>query len=892
MDHDKATPQELRWRIAQLETRLAEQTRINQEITQSTIWRATAPLRSLLIPLSQFKRRVTQKQVPNKPGFAPPRISYPESVGALTAQPWTAGRSHFPVVLDIHCDEGTGGSLGLRHVNVFEDGGAPSAPLVKIDLRANGNSGPFKAYGFAQPESWGVWTQSSKSRLLLWLPKTQASKYRMEIVGGLRENGSVDTAPTLLVNGKSKGKIAFSDAGLATLEMDFQAGDTALPIPSTPNNLSKAPEAKPDVSVLILNYNKPYLTFLAVQAVLSAKAALTYEILVLDNGSTPQSANVLASMDLPIRLLRLEENRFFGEGNNIAAEMARGEALLFLNNDAFIEDQVLDRLFATLTSSDEIGAVGPVFYYPDGTLQEAGAFIAKDASVYQRGKGALDIDLTQFPKISEVDYISAACLMVDRLQFLQLGGFDLRYDPAYYEDSDLCLRLLDQGFKTVLQTDSHVTHIENATTAAAENNGLANNITERHRAIFLTRWQTWLKGRDPVDLPHIKSFSVEETTNRVSIRESGQPINAAYTPYNLSQGGGERYLLSAAQTMNLPGGDEPAAIVTPTLYSLCRVNNLCRELGLPIGKLSPVAVSKLASHPTRRYIHMGNEVLPSMPGFGETNVFHCQFPFPGNLPVPSVEIGLANLATYKTVIVNSDFTRTAYLRALGELSSISADVRVIYPPVRLLSSFPSTAAIAKEKMILTIGRFSPEGHAKRQDLIIAAFKELAGAGKMEGWRLVLCGSVPNDPKSVAFFDRLTQSVQGFYVEFVISPSRSQIDDLYLRASIYVSATGANVSHPHQYHMCEHFGITVVEAMSANCLVVVAEKGGPAEIVAAMGSGLRFPRSSALPKALSTAVEAYTETGANIDQTKLSNLFSEDQFFTRWRAVWDELEHLA
>ncbi len=883
MDHDKATPQELRWRIAQLETRLAQQERINKDIQSSTIWRATAPLRALLGPLSRLKRGLTDRTIePRSRLSAPFEVSLKPS-GPLQAHPWEPATSRYCCAIDVVFD-GDGQALALGHLLITSKA-HPEKPLLVIDFSAKGNSSLYKVFGFEPAERWGSWTKSRRAQVHLWLPDFDGNQIILQFDGCYRDHDNGAPRARVLVNGQDSGLVDFG--GQTTVRLDSVI-DTQAANPTSANfahNKSSNEAAKPSISVIILNYNKPYLTFLAVKSLLAAKTAIDYEIIVLDNGSTPENSAILSSMDLPVRLLRLAENRFFGEGNNIAAEVARGERLLFLNNDVFISDFTLDQLNDCFARSPQIGASGPIFTYPDGTLQEAGAFIAKDASVYQRGKGSLEFDFGQIPAHGEVDYISAACLMVDRRRFLELGGFDLRYDPAYYEDSDLCLRLLGHGLPTVLVRDCHVVHIENATTASAENKAITGDITERHRHIFLSRWGKWLVDRTPENLPHLTTFPLAD--DEKGQRTSDQ-IDAAFTPYPLTHGGGERYLLAAAQSMGSQAYNRTSAIITPTRYSDCRVNTLCWELGLPSGELRSLALQQTASKRIHRYIHMGNELLPSATGLGLSNVFHCQFPFPEPLAGADLKRGLAHLATYDVVVVNSHFTRTAYLHALAKVSDQSQDVRVIYPGVEFVPSLCAPTTKQKEKLILSIGRFCPKGHAKRQDLIIAAFKKLRSQNLLEGWRVVFCGNVLSDAASFDYFESLKAASVGLPIEFALSPDRAQILSLYQRASIYVSATGAGIQNPRDYHRCEHFGITVVEALSAGCLPIVYKTGGPAEIIAATGIGFTFDDEPDLRRQLMKAADQYGRVACKSEIEKLDQLYGQNTFSRHWEALWNEI----
>ena len=129
------------------------------------------------------------------------------------------------------------------------------------------------------------------------------------------------------------------------------------------------------VSLIILNFNKSHLTAGCLRNVWRYTGGYPYEILVVDNGSDPDDFAALTAISGPIRLVRLQTNRFFGEGNNIGAELARADFVCFMNNDIIVTPHWLEPLMEVHERHADCGAVGPKFVYPDGSLQEAGALI-------------------------------------------------------------------------------------------------------------------------------------------------------------------------------------------------------------------------------------------------------------------------------------------------------------------------------------------------------------------------------------------------------------------------------------------------------------------------------------------------------------------------------------
>lgn len=888
MDLERASPQELRWRIAQLESELAQEVRLRQAIEQSTFWRITAPLRLLLAPFTRLRQRLLGTAVGSPLARGATRLgrvaldmkSKPVAVHKAkfvfltfkwhqTARPCDIGRSTDSRPL----------AAGFRALQLKDQQGRA---LSEVVFARGGNALAHACYGFSEIEDWGCWTLGGESMLLLWVDDDHVGPLSIEVAAGPYQDAFEQVSADIEINGHLVGKMTFGETGRASLSVDSSVlidQVTNRVDGATTNNHSLIEDSTPDVSIIILNYNKPGISLAAVVAVLQARTQATFEIIILDNGSSANAAQQLADMKLPVRLIRLFANRFFGEGNNIAAEFARGRTLLFLNNDAFVGDDTIDLLLAALDSDPNIGAVGPVLRYPDGTLQEVGAFINKDGTAYQRGKRVENFDLSALPPIEPVDYISAACIMLRRDDFMALGGFDLRYDPAYYEDSDLCLRLLASGKTTALVRDASVRHIENATTSDPSNKGIATDIVDRHRQIFLSRWSEWLQDRRPERLPKFELLDSKGIEGAKAAGTKADAINAVYSPFPLSHGGGERYLLGAGFALSRM---LPTAFVTPDEYSSLRLNTLMRDLGYPTGQIYPEIERKILDRNIANFVLMGNELLPTRAGYGARRIYHCQFPFPVNLERSAIEQGIRNLSQYERVVVNSEFTRTAYRLGLEELGIMDFPIDIIAPPVQMIQQGASPPE--KENIILMVGRFSPNGHAKRQDILVDAMRLASRTKALSGWRVVLCGMVPNDKASINFYESLVKSIDGLPIEIVLSPSRAQIENWMLRAKIYVSATGTGVTAPKDYAKCEHFGITVVEAASAGCIPVVYAIGGPSDIVSHFGIGHRFSRVSDLVTALTAAAETSDDSQACQQLIHQAHTYSEEAFMDNWRRL--------
>jgi GT2 family glycosyltransferase len=270
----------------------------------------------------------------------------------------------------------------------------------------------------------------------------------------------------------------------------------------TPHNVSLG-GAKPKVSLIIPNHDRAYLTRLSAVAAASSHISVPFEIVCMDNGSSRDCIDTLARSEVPLRVVELGANKGFAEACNAGAKEARGDYVVFLNNDAFLRPGTIDELLVAFAADPDCGAAGPVMLNIDDSLQEAGCSIQPDGFPVRHGREYPSFDLQSLPRFEPVDYVSGACLMVKRDEFLSMGGFQTKYSPAYYEDTDFCLRLLMRGKRVYLASQTSCYHIENATSRDIENGAWATRTSEAHRAIFLQDWAPYLASRNPADFPKL-----------------------------------------------------------------------------------------------------------------------------------------------------------------------------------------------------------------------------------------------------------------------------------------------------------------------------------------------------------------------------------------------------
>lgn len=323
-------------------------------------------------------------------------------------------------------------------------------------------------------------------------------------------------------------------------------------------NTVLTPDVEPVVSIIILNFNKSELALQSAQSVLSAGIKVPFEVILVDNGSDPAERAILERAGLPIRLYFIGVNRLFGEGNNLGAEAARGAYLLFLNNDAFIAEGAVDAMLEAFARFPDCGAAGPIFRYPDGRMQEAGAFVDVHGNATQRGKGSLDFDVSTLPPFDHVDYISAACLMVPRELFLELNGFSYLYEPAYYEDTDLCMGLAALGYRVVLVVRAACTHIEGASSLLSGEDE-AIHLSFKQRKTFAQIWRSRITPPERVPETGRRGRELHSQSGRDSETSVASFLRGATRAELLA-------LLEHSRISGLPGRDGS--------WSLCRLRKL------------------------------------------------------------------------------------------------------------------------------------------------------------------------------------------------------------------------------------------------------------------------------------------------------------------------------
>lgn len=295
-----------------------------------------------------------------------------------------------------------------------------------------------------------------------------------------------------------------------------------------------------------------------------------------------------------------------------------------------------------------------------------------------------------------------------------------------------------------------------------------------------------------------------------------------FDPYLDTLGGGERYTMTVAACLAKKGWE------VDVFWDDRGIGKRLKErLGIDLRKINFLPnifkekffqkQQKMKKYDLLFYLSDGS--VPFL--FAKKNLLHFQVPFhdvSGRKPLNRIKLKKIN-----AVVCNSHFTKKLIDQEYGVKS------KVIYPPVAVGEFKPGQ----KKNLILSVGRFSQLMQAKRQDVLVNVFGQMAK--NLKDWQLILAGGT--DVGKDKAFERLKKKARGLPIEIIENPPFSELKKLYAQAKIFWTAAGFGVNEEEKPERMEQFGITTVEAMAAGCVPVVINKGGQPEIVKDNQNGL-------------------------------------------------------
>jgi O-antigen biosynthesis protein len=283
----------------------------------------------------------------------------------------------------------------------------------------------------------------------------------------------------------------------------------------------------PQVSIIIPVHNKIRWTLMCLNSLKESGDSTPYEIIVVDDASTDSTNKRLSRID-GINVLRLEKNVGFLYACNKGLEKAQGEFVVYLNNDTEVCPGWLDALMSNF-EDETVGLVGSKLVYPDGRLQEAGGIVFSDASGWNYGR--FDHPMSSlYTYRREVDYVSGAAIAVRKSILDTTGGFDERYAPAYYEDTDLAFEVRRQGFKVIYEPSSVVIHHEGISHGTDLSSGMK-AYQGANKQKFFEKWRAELSHHDGPE-----ASNVTRSARRINREKGTILVLDSYPTWNHDSG--------------------------------------------------------------------------------------------------------------------------------------------------------------------------------------------------------------------------------------------------------------------------------------------------------------------------------------------------------------------
>ncbi len=248
---------------------------------------------------------------------------------------------------------------------------------------------------------------------------------------------------------------------------------------------------EPTISFIVSAHNCVDLTRTMIQTLLETVDLDTHELILIDDASTDETPRYFESLADNCITLRNEKNLGFSESNNRAAQHARGEYLLFLNNDLELLPGWLEPMLELNQSRLKVGAIGNIQRNrATGLVDHAGIFFDLEGMPTHAWKTRKRLPPGDW---SERNALTGACFLIKRALFESMGGFDTDYRNGM-EDVDLCVRLKEKGLRLFVSHQSVIYHHVSSSPGRHTHNS-------RNSTLFRKRWSQKTRKYGAVEWP-------------------------------------------------------------------------------------------------------------------------------------------------------------------------------------------------------------------------------------------------------------------------------------------------------------------------------------------------------------------------------------------------------
>jgi len=271
----------------------------------------------------------------------------------------------------------------------------------------------------------------------------------------------------------------------------------------------------PLVSIIILNWNGEKYLRKCTQSVLETNYPLL-EIIVSDNGSTDNSVRMIKTNYKNVILIENNANLGFCKGNNIAIRCAKGDIIILLNNDTYVDENWVSEIVKA-AENPKVGIIGCKLYFANtNVIQSAGASLHPSGYWNSRAEGAFQEDNGQLNGIKDVDFVSGAALAIKRAVINRIGLLDPNF-YSYYEDVDWCYRAKKAGYRVCVANKAVVYHFVSVSWGSKLFK--QSYLCERNRLYFIIKHHSGLDLLNSLTFYDIK-FMIEKAKEILSAKHS------------------------------------------------------------------------------------------------------------------------------------------------------------------------------------------------------------------------------------------------------------------------------------------------------------------------------------------------------------------------------------
>jgi GT2 family glycosyltransferase len=266
-------------------------------------------------------------------------------------------------------------------------------------------------------------------------------------------------------------------------------------------------DSQKKIAIVIPVFNNWYATERCLRAIQSTNDIHLADIVVVNDGSTDDTLLQLKRFP-SIRVIDTSVNMGFTKACNFAFKQLKDYEFVFLlNNDTEVLNGFLSNSLALMKTHPKVAIVGSILVSPDGTLQECGAIVWSDGTTHNFGRGR-NLGHMEVRFSRQVDYCSGAGLLIRNDLLNEVGLFDERFAPAYYEDTDLSFKLREIGYEVWVCHSSRVIHHEGLSHG---NNAMILANTNQDK--FITKWEAVLKAhpKHSNDPDHLQRAAMRHT---------------------------------------------------------------------------------------------------------------------------------------------------------------------------------------------------------------------------------------------------------------------------------------------------------------------------------------------------------------------------------------------